>query len=70
MTNIVPSPVTHHYGNVTNSGILAPGNSIGTTTIVGNYTHAAGATYTVEANAAGQSDKLIVTGTATLNAAP
>jgi uncharacterized protein with beta-barrel porin domain len=54
-------------GNVTNSGILAPGNSIGTTTIVGNYTHAAGATYTVEANAAGQSDKLIVTGTATLN---
>jgi outer membrane autotransporter protein len=55
---------------VTNSGILAPGNSIGTTTIVGNYTHAAGATYTVEANAAGQSDKLIVTGTATLNAAP
>jgi outer membrane autotransporter protein len=54
-------------GNVTNTGTIAPGNSIGTMTIAGNYTHAAGATYTVEANAAGQSDKLIVTGTATLN---
>jgi outer membrane autotransporter protein len=54
-------------GNVTNSGTLAPGNSIGTLTIAGDYTHNAGATYQVEANAAGQSDKLVVTGTATLN---
>jgi len=54
-------------GSVTNSGTLAPGNSIGTTTITGNYTHTAGAVYQVEANAAGQSDKLNVTGTATLN---
>lgn len=54
-------------GSVTNSGMLAPGNSIGTTTINGNYTHNAGAVYQVEANAAGQADKLNVTGTATLN---
>ncbi len=54
-------------GNATNSGILAPGNSIGTITVIGNYTHNAGATYQVEANSAGQSDKLVVTGTATLN---
>ncbi|HOW53339.1 MAG TPA: autotransporter domain-containing protein [Syntrophorhabdaceae bacterium] len=54
-------------GDVVNSGTLAPGNSIGTLTISGNYTHNAGAVYQVEVNAAGQSDKLIVTGTATLN---
>jgi len=54
-------------GNVTNSGTLAPGNSIGTLTIVGDYTQNAGSTYQVEVNAAGQSDRLVVTGTATLN---
>lgn len=43
--------------DVTNSGILAPGN----------YIYAPGAVYQVEVNAAGQSDKLIVTGAATLN---
>ncbi|MBP1749177.1 MAG: outer membrane protein, partial [Deltaproteobacteria bacterium] len=36
-------------------------------TINGNYTHNAGAVYQVEVNSAGQSDKLIVTGTAALN---
>jgi len=36
-------------------------------TITGDYTHNAGSTYQVEVNAAGQSDKLVVTGTATLN---
>jgi outer membrane autotransporter protein len=54
-------------GDIANSGTIAPGNSIGTMTITGNYTHDAGATYQVEVNAAGQSDKLVVTGTATLN---
>ncbi len=54
-------------GNVTNSGTLAPGNSIGTLTITGDYTQNAGSTYVVEVNTAGQSDKLVVTGTATLN---
>ncbi|MCJ7771657.1 MAG: autotransporter domain-containing protein, partial [Desulfobacterales bacterium] len=54
-------------GNVTNDGTFAPGNSIGTMTITGNYTHNAGAVYEVEVNALGQSDLLNVTGNATLN---
>jgi len=54
-------------GNVINNGTIAPGSSIGTMTVAGNYTHNAGAVYQVEANSSGQSDKLIVTGTATLN---
>jgi|GEM_PF-1700486 len=54
-------------GNVVNNGAIAPGNSIGTINIVGNYTHNAGATYEVEVNAAGQSDKINITGTATRN---
>ncbi|HPO37149.1 MAG TPA: autotransporter domain-containing protein [Kiritimatiellia bacterium] len=54
-------------GDVSNSGMIAPGNSIGTLTINGNYTQNAGSIYQVEANAAGQSDKLVVNGTATLN---
>lgn len=54
-------------GNTVNSGTLAPGNSIGTLTIAGDYTHNAGAVYAVEVDAAGRSDRLIVTGTATLN---
>jgi outer membrane autotransporter protein len=54
-------------GGITNSGRIAPGNSIGTMTINGNYTHNAGATYDVEINPVGQSDRIDVTGTATLN---
>lgn len=54
-------------GSVVNSGMIAPGNSIGTLTINGNYTHNAGAVYEVEVNAAGQSDRLVVSGTATIN---
>jgi outer membrane autotransporter protein len=54
-------------GNTVNSGTLAPGNSIGTLTIVGDYTQNAGSTYQVEVNSAGQSDRLVVTGTATIN---
>lgn len=54
-------------GDVANSGVLAPGNSIGTLTIIGNYTQNIGSTYQVEANAAGQSDRLAVTGTAAIN---
>jgi outer membrane autotransporter protein len=54
-------------GNVVTTGNLAPGNSIGTLTVNGNYTQSAGSTYTVEVNAAGQTDKLNVTGTATIN---
>jgi len=54
-------------GNMTNDGTIAPGNSIGTMTINGNYTHHAGAVYEVEVNSAGQSDRLVVSGTTTLN---
>ena len=49
-------------GTVTNSGIVAPGNSIGTLTVNGAYTQVAGSSYQVETNAAGQADRLNVTG--------
>ena len=48
------------------AGNLAPGNSIGTLTVNGNYAQNVGSTYTVEVNAAGQSDKLNVTGGAAI----
>ncbi len=54
-------------GSVTTLGTLAPGNSIGTLTVNGNYVQGTGSTYTVEVNSAGQSDRLNVTGTTTLN---
>ncbi len=53
--------------NVINKGTIAPGNSIGTISIAGNYTQNAGSVYQVEVNEEGQSDKLNVGGTATLN---
>jgi hypothetical protein len=54
--------------DVTNSGIVTPGNSPGTLTIDGNYTQASGGLLHEELGgpAAGQFDKLAVTGTATL----
>ena len=57
-------------GHVSNNGTLAPGNSIGTLTVSGSYTQAAGSTYQVETNAAGQADRLNVIGvpgTASIN---
>jgi outer membrane autotransporter protein len=51
---------------VFNAGTLAPGNSIGTLTVSGSYTQAAGSLYQVEANAAGQADRINVGGTATI----
>ena len=53
-------------GNLSVSGIVAPGNSIGTLN-VGNITLNPGSIYQVEVNAAGQSDKIIASGTATIN---
>ncbi len=50
-------------GNVLNGGIVAPGNSIGTLTITGDYTHAAGAVLETEVGD-DTSDLLAVTGTA------
>ena len=49
-------------GTVTNNGIASPGNSIGTLNVVGAYTQAAGSSYQVETNAAGQADRINVTG--------
>ena len=52
---------------VNSGGIVAPGNSIGTLTVSGNYTQNAGSFYNVETNGAGASDRINVTGTATIN---
>src|SRR6266478_4882357 len=52
--------------NVASNGTVAPGNSIGTLNVAGNASFGAGSIYQVEANAAGQSDKIIAGGTATL----
>jgi len=53
-------------GNLLVSGIVAPGNSIGTIN-VGNITFNAGSIYEVEVNAAGASDKIAASGSATIN---
>ncbi|MDH7801993.1 MULTISPECIES: autotransporter domain-containing protein [unclassified Rhizobium] len=52
---------------VRSGGTLAPGNSIGTLTSTGNATFASGSTYAVEIDAAGNSDRLAVTGTVTID---
>ena len=49
-----------------NGGTLAPGNSIGTFTVAGNFAQSGGI-YQVEVNNAGQSDKIAVTGTAAIS---
>ncbi len=46
---------------------VAPGNSIGTLTVNGNVTFLPGSFYQVEANAAGQSDKILASGAAALS---
>lgn len=48
-------------------GVLAPGNSIGTLSVAGNLSFAAGSIYRVEVDAAGNNDRINVTGTATIN---
>lgn len=52
-------------GDVENRGIVAPGNSIGTLTVKGNYTQYPSGDLQIEVGD-GKSDKLIVTGTANL----
>lgn len=54
-------------GAVTNKGTLAAGNSIGTLSVQGSVTFDAGSTLETEVNAAGQTDLVNVTGTATIN---
>ena len=53
-------------GLVANGAMLMPGNSIGTLNIAGNFSQNGG-TYVVETNAQGQSDRVNVAGTATIN---
>ena len=54
-------------GLVTNNGTLAPGNSIGLLTVNGSFVQSAGSTYQVEANAAGQADRInVAPGTAVI----
>lgn len=51
---------------VESGGRVAPGNSIGTLTVAGNLDLLAGSIFEVEADANGDSDRLVVEGTATL----
>lgn len=53
-------------GEVINRGTIAPGNSIGTLTINGNYLQAPGSTYTAEIDDQGHSDLVHATGVASL----
>ncbi|MEL6060988.1 autotransporter family protein [Methylobacterium sp. DCY52] len=48
-------------------GTVSPGNSIGTLTVTGSAAFAPGSTYRVEANAAGQADRINAGGTAALS---
>jgi len=52
---------------IASGGILAPGNSIGTLTVNGNLSFAAGSIYRVEVDAAGANDRINASGTATIN---
>jgi outer membrane autotransporter protein len=53
--------------SVANGATVAPGNSIGTLTVSGNVAFAAGSTYQVEVNAAGQGDRIVASGSATIS---
>lgn len=55
-------------GNVSNNGgIVSPANSIGTLTILGDYTQTPSGAYVVQVNQAGNADLLQVGGTASLS---
>ncbi len=47
-------------------GTVAPGNSIGTLNVAGNYTPAAGSVYSAEVSGNGQADLILATGSATI----
>nr|WP_232793413.1 autotransporter domain-containing protein [Caulobacter hibisci] len=53
-------------GTTVVSGTIAPGNSIGALTVAGGVTFKPGSVFEVEANAAGQSDKILASGVATI----
>ncbi|WP_414471003.1 autotransporter domain-containing protein [Microvirga sp. M2] len=52
-----------------NGGIVAPGNSIGNLKVSGDVTFGLGSIYVVEANAAGQADRIDATGKAAISGA-
>ncbi len=54
-------------GNLVVNGTISPGNSIGTLTINGNFIQNPGSIYNVEINNLGQSDRINVLGSATIN---
>ncbi|MCW3834700.1 autotransporter domain-containing protein [Sphingomonas canadensis] len=54
-------------GTLTNNGTVAPGNSIGTLTVQGNYVHNGNSVLEIEFDGAGNIDLLDVTGNATIN---
>ncbi|MFD0988139.1 autotransporter family protein [Methyloligella solikamskensis] len=60
-TGVLPTTV------IDNGGTFAPGNSIGTINVAGNVTFNSGSTYKVEVDAAGNSDLINATGTASIN---
>jgi fibronectin-binding autotransporter adhesin len=53
--------------DVASGGTVAPGNSIGTLRVAGDVTFEQGSIYQVKTNAAGQSDKITATGSATIS---
>ncbi|CAD5277914.1 conserved exported hypothetical protein [Bosea sp. 62] len=53
--------------SVASGATVAPGNSIGTLTVSGNVAFASGSTYQVEINAAGQGDKIVASGSASIS---
>ncbi|WP_298014526.1 autotransporter domain-containing protein [uncultured Castellaniella sp.] len=57
---------TLEHVTVASGGTLAPGNSIGTIKVA-DITFAPGSTYAAEINAAGQSDRIVASGAATIN---
>ncbi len=59
--------LTVQSGGTVAPGVLTPGTTFTTLNVSGNATFASGSTFVVNVNAAGQSDKLAVGGTATLN---
>ncbi|MDG2529013.1 autotransporter domain-containing protein [Caulobacter endophyticus] len=53
-------------GTTVVSGTIAPGNSIGTLNVAGGVTFKTGSVFEVEANAAGQADRIVASGVATI----
>ncbi|SEO80937.1 Uncharacterized conserved protein, contains a C-terminal beta-barrel porin domain [Rhodospirillales bacterium URHD0017] len=55
-----------HVGSLANSGVISPGNSIGTTSVNGSFSQTSTGTFLAEVVGSGQSDRINVGGTATV----